>query len=118
LAGFTKVDHEIITILVPSGVIVKFNDHYPVKRVADEEWVWEYSNLDPKDDNLKDTIKIYREDNPPIPESTYNSMFSDFFDNIDTLPYDILFVLVVSTVISLLAAIPIVIIEVRSERKK
>ncbi|NQU78000.1 hypothetical protein HQ544_04870 [Candidatus Falkowbacteria bacterium] len=39
-----------------------FNEHYPVELISEDngfkKWVWEYSNLNVKDSNLKDVLKI------------------------------------------------------------
>ena len=58
LSTFTKADHEKITIY--GNVDIEFNENYPVKKISDSEWVWEYSNLDVNDENLKDVLVIKR----------------------------------------------------------
>ncbi len=57
LSTFTKADHEKITIY-GENLDVEFNDEYPVEKISENEWVWEYSNLDVEDPALKDILTI------------------------------------------------------------
>ena len=56
LSTFSKAEHEKITIY--GNVSVKFNDEYPVRKVSENEFVWEYSNIDVTDSSLKDKVII------------------------------------------------------------
>lgn len=57
LSTFSKVDYEKITIK-GDNLTVEFNDKYPVKKISNNEWGWEYSNLNINDENLKDVLVI------------------------------------------------------------
>lgn len=57
LSTFTKADYEKITIK-GENLEVTFNEDYPVEKISDNEWVWEYSDLDVTDEKLKDILII------------------------------------------------------------
>ena len=63
LSTFTKADHE--KIIIYGDVNVEFNNEYPAKKISNNEWVWEYSNLDVNDENLKDVLIIKKGSSPP-----------------------------------------------------
>ena len=67
LSTFSKADYEKITIK-GDGLNVQFNENYPVKKISENEWVWEYDNMNTEDRNLKDVLVISR-GNSPEPES-------------------------------------------------
>lgn len=56
LLTYTKAIHEKITIY--GDVDVEFNEHYPVQQVSENEWVWQYANINTDDEHLQDYIKI------------------------------------------------------------
>ena len=73
LLTFKKANYEKITIKsYADGVNVNFNEHYPVQKVDTNTWVWEYSNLDVRDENLKDVLVIDMSGGRPNPDPTPN----------------------------------------------
>jgi len=74
LSTFKKADYEKITIK-GEGLNVKFNEHYPVEKVSDNEWVWEYSNLDVNDENLKDVLIINQAHIDPNPNPNLDNLW-------------------------------------------
>lgn len=82
LSTFSKADYEKITI-EGDGLNVKFNEKYPVKKVSENEWVWEYSNMDTDDANLKDVLKISKGDSPePKLKKSFFQRIADWFRNL------------------------------------
>ncbi len=82
LSTFSKVDHEKITIKGDS-LNVQFNDKYPVKKISENEWVWEYDNMNTKDQNLKDVLVISSVDSPePEPQKSFFQKIIDWFRNL------------------------------------
>jgi len=69
LSTFTKADHEKITVY--GDVNVEFNEHYPVEKNSNNEYAWEYSDIDTNDDNLKDILIISYKNHPPEPNKIY-----------------------------------------------
>ena len=71
LLTFSEVDYEKIEIIGDNIKNVEFNNKYPVKKISKNEWVWEYRNIDTKDQNLKDVLVITNgENSQPNPEPT------------------------------------------------
>ena len=69
LSTFSKADYEKITIY-GENLNVEFNDHYPVQKILNGEWIWEYSDINVQDPNLKDVLVISKDDTPtPEPKS-------------------------------------------------
>lgn len=66
LSTFTKADHEKITIK-GENLRVEFNEYYPINKISEDEWVWEYYNLDTSDENLKDILIITEKRDSPSP---------------------------------------------------
>ncbi|MEK6848666.1 MAG: hypothetical protein AABX65_03475 [Nanoarchaeota archaeon] len=82
LSAFSKADHEKITIR-GGGSRVSFNDKYPVKKISDNEWVWEYSNINTEDQNLKDVLVISKGYLPePAPKKSFFQKIIDWFRNL------------------------------------
>ena len=51
---------------------VKFNDKYLIKKISENEWVWEYNNINTNDQNLKDILVITQNKNiEPIPQKSF-----------------------------------------------
>lgn len=74
LSTYSQADYEKITIL--GNVSAQFNQHYPVERVEDNKQIWEYSNLDPEDENLHDSLLIKsKEEQEPEDSSPYLYFF-------------------------------------------
>lgn len=57
LATFRKAEHEKITIY-GDDIVVQFNDTYPVQKISEEEFVWEYYNINTKDPALQDKMIV------------------------------------------------------------
>jgi len=57
LSTFSKAEHEKITIR-GDNLTIQFNDNYPIKKISENEWVWEYRDINTKDENLKDVLII------------------------------------------------------------
>jgi hypothetical protein len=79
LSTFQKADYEKITIN-GTGLEVEFNEHYPVNKISDNEFVWEYSNIDVNDPNIRDVLVITKTGEPgPIPEPGFFSKIWNWF---------------------------------------
>jgi len=63
LSEFSKANYEKITIYGDRNVDIEFNEYYPFKKVSNDKWVWEYSNIDTKDKNLQNFITIKSKEN-------------------------------------------------------
>jgi len=75
LSTFGRADHEKITIY--GNVTAEFNEHYPVRKISYNEQVWEYSNLNTKDEHLKDVLVITKQTVTPFPKPIWeNSWFT------------------------------------------
>jgi hypothetical protein len=62
---------------------VEFNDKYPVKKISENEWIWEYSNIDTADRNLKDVLVISKLDSSePTPKKSFFQKIIDWFRNL------------------------------------
>ncbi len=82
LSTFTKADHEKITIY-GENLNVEFNEKYPVKKITDNKWVWEYNNIDTKDENLKDVLTISKDNTlKPEPQKSFFQKIIDWFKNL------------------------------------
>jgi hypothetical protein len=82
LSTFSKADYEKITIK-GDNLNVQFNEKYPVKKISENEWVWEYSNMNTNDENLKDVLAISKEDSPePEPKKSFFQKIIDWFKNL------------------------------------
>jgi hypothetical protein len=80
LSTFKKADYEKITI-TGENLKVEFNEHYPVQKISDNEWVWEYSDIDTSDENLKDILRIEQID-APIPKQNFFQRIWGWFRNL------------------------------------
>jgi hypothetical protein len=81
LSTFNKADYEKITIY--GNVTAKFNEKYPVKKISDNEWIWEYSNINTKDESLNDVLIISKSNTPnPEPNKTLIQKIIDWFKNL------------------------------------
>lgn len=77
LSAFSKADHEKITIN-GNNLNVQFNDKYPVKKVSNNKWIWEYNNMNTRDQNLKDILVISTE-NLPEPKKSFFQKIVNWF---------------------------------------
>ena len=82
LSTFSKADYEKITIY-GENLDVEFNDKYPVKKISENELVWEYNNIDTKDQNLKDILVVTQNNNvEPTPQKSFFQRIVDWFRNL------------------------------------
>ena len=82
LSTFSKAEHEKITIY-GENLNVEFNEEYPVKKISENEWVWEYNNINTADKNLKDILVIFKSDSPePEPKKSFFQKIVDWFRNL------------------------------------
>ena len=82
LSTFSKADYEKITIK-GDDLNVQFNEKYPVKKISENEWVWEYSDINTDDGKLKDVLTISKGDSPePEPKKSFFKKIIDWFKNI------------------------------------
>lgn len=82
LSTFSKADYEKITIK-GDDLNVQFNEKYPVKKISENEWIWEYSKINTDDGNLKDVLTISKGDSPePEPKKSFFQKLIDWFKNL------------------------------------
>ena len=82
LSTFSKADYEKINIY-GENLDVEFNDKYPVKKISENELVWEYNNIDTKDQNLKDILVVTQNNNvEPTPQKSFFQRIVDWFRNL------------------------------------
>lgn len=82
LSTFSKADYEKIAIK-GDDLNVQFNEKYPVKKISENEWVWEYSDMNTDDENLKDILTISKGDSPePEPKKSFFQKIIDWFRNL------------------------------------
>ena len=64
LDSYRTLKHE--KIIIEGYCDAEFNEYYPLKLLSDERghktWIWEYSNLNTSNENLKDTIILRESD--------------------------------------------------------
>ncbi|MBS3126308.1 hypothetical protein J4453_02600 [Candidatus Woesearchaeota archaeon] len=77
LPRFSKADHEKI-IIHGDDLNVQSNDKYPIEKIAENEWVWEYDNINTKDSNLKEALVIFRGDLPEPQKSFFQKVIGWF----------------------------------------
>ena len=80
LSTFSKADYEKITIK-GHNLNIQFNKEYPVQKISENEWIWEYDNLNTKDENLKDVLIISKENSPESKKSFFQKII-DWFRNL------------------------------------
>lgn len=73
LSTFSKADHEKITIQ-GEGISVQFNDEYPVKKTSENEFVWEYNDINTEDKSLKDVLIISHGNLPEEPKGFWSKI--------------------------------------------
>lgn len=81
LTTFTKAEYEKITIY-GEGLDVRFNEQYPVEKISENEWVWEYSDIDTEDKNLEDVLVISTDDLPIHKKKSFFQKIADWFRNL------------------------------------